>query len=631
MNLLLLLIVVPLVSAFLMLVSPASGMRNFLVRFASIILIALSVLLLIPATVSGLFSLRDVHSELINQAMFVTEMGVALYILFASVRNWKFIGARIASVLILVQAALMTYFELTYGHVIQASRNLFIDPFSVIMAQIIGIVGTLICIYAIGYMKDFHEHHTEVKDQQNFFFFTLFIFLSAMFGVVFANNLLWLYFFWEITTICSFLLIGYKGDEVSRNNAFRALWMNLLGGLAFAAGIIYLYLTSGTVELDHLLSLGKSAALLPAVLITFAGMAKSAQFPFSSWLLGAMVAPTPVSALLHSSTMVKAGVYIAVRLAPVLQGTTAGFMIALVGGLTFLLASFICISQSDAKKVLAYSTVANLGLVILCAGIGTYEAVWAGILLIIFHAISKCLLFLCVGVVEHKAGSRNIEDMDTLIVDMPKVAVMMLIGMAGMFLAPFGMLISKWAVLRAIVDASPVLAIIIVFGSAATMFFWVKWMGKLITVINPRSDLEDTLTRDEWIPLGLLSLATIGVCGLFPLIAWLFIDPYLMATYGHTTAMTQGNIVIMAIMLALVMLFPLSFLNYGKNVRVVDPYLGGANNNTAIGFTGSAGAVQSMGMRNYYMEGIFGEAQLARLGITTTVIFLLVMLGVAIL
>ena len=130
--------------------------------------------------------------------------------------------------------------------------------------------------------------------------------------------------------------------------------------------------------------------------------------------------------------------------------------------------------------MLAWSTVANLGLIVLCGGIGTYEAVWAGVLLIIFHAVAKCLLFLCVGVVEHKLHSRNIEDMSGLVVSMPRVSVMMQIGMAGMFLAPFGMLISKWAVLKAVVDASPLLSVFIVFGSSATLFFWVKWMGKLL-------------------------------------------------------------------------------------------------------------------------------------------------------
>jgi hypothetical protein len=124
-----------------------------------------------------------------------------------------------------------------------------------------------------------------------------------------------------------------------------------------------------------------------------------------------------------------------VRFAPVLSGTTEGLIIALVGGTTFALASFIAISQNNAKKVLTYSTIANLGLIVACAGVGTYNLMWVAILLIIFHAIARSLMFLCVGTVEHRIGSRNIEDMGGLIVRMPKLAIMMFIGMAGMFLA----------------------------------------------------------------------------------------------------------------------------------------------------------------------------------------------------
>jgi ech hydrogenase subunit A len=144
-----------------------------------------------------------------------------------------------------------------------------------------------------------------------------------------------------------------------------------------------------------------------------------------------MVAPTPVSALLHSSTMVKAGVYILVRLAPIFQATFSGYVLAFIGAMTFLLASAIAISQSNAKRVLAYSTIANLGLIVACAGIGTYEAIWAAILLIIFHAISKSLLFLSVGTVEHKIDSRDIEDMNGLIVRMPRIAAAMVVALPG--------------------------------------------------------------------------------------------------------------------------------------------------------------------------------------------------------
>jgi ech hydrogenase subunit A len=369
----------------------------------------------------------------------------------------------------------------------------------------------------------------------------------------------------------------------------------------------------------------------PAALLCFAGITKSAQLPFSSWLLGAMVAPTPVSALLHSSTMVKAGVYLIVRLAPVLSGTAPGIVVALVGGITFLVGSFAAISASDAKKVLAHSTIANLGLIVLCGGIGSYEAVWAAILLIVFHAVAKCLLFLCVGVVEHKLHSRDIEAMTGLILKMPRISVMMQIGMAGMFLAPFGMLISKWAVLKAVVDTYPVLAGFIVFGSAATLFFWVKWMGKLIEVVGPHENVEKSIGFGEWFALYSLATLTFGTCLFFPLISSAFIEPYVIEVYGKTATMAHGNFVIMAIMLAMITLFPLSSLNYGRGVKVVDAYLGGANTSSNVRFLGAAGQEQDMVIKNYYFRDILSEPRLLRYGVLLGTSLLLLLLGVVLL
>ncbi|MGA3007000.1 MAG: proton-conducting transporter membrane subunit, partial [Opitutaceae bacterium] len=357
--------------------------------------------------------------------------------------------------------------------------------------------------------------------------------------------------------------------------------------------------------------------LLPAALLCFAGITKSAQLPFSSWLLGAMVAPTPVSALLHSSTMVKAGVYLVLRMAPVVTGTHVGLMVALVGGLTFVVASLAAITTSDAKRVLAWSTIANLGLIVLCGGIGTPEAIWAGVLLIVFHALAKCLLFLCVGVVEHKIHSRNIEDMSGLVLRMPRVAIMMQIGMAGMFLAPFGMLISKWAVLKAIVDAYPMLSVFIAFGSAATLFFWVKWMGKLVQVVGPAERVKKELVLGEAIALYGLSVATFLACLLFPLISVLLIEPYVAGVYGPFVALSlgQGNTLIMMIMMAMVLLFPLSFIGYGRGVKVVDAYLGGANAQSSGQFRSMADSVQDVKIGNYYLHNLLSESWLSRWGV----------------
>jgi ech hydrogenase subunit A len=442
-----------------------------------------------------------------------------------------------------------------------------------------------------------------------------------MFGICFSNNLFWLFFFWEVTTVCSFLLIRYKGDEQSIKNAFWALRWNLLGGFAFLLGIVYIYMAAHTVELDKVLALPKALILLPVALISFAGMTKSAQLPFSSWLVGAMVAPTPVSALLHSSTMVKAGVYIVLKFAAVLNGTMVGFLVALIGIVTFLIGSFICISQNDAKKVLAYSTIANLGLIILCAGVGTYESVWAGILLIIFHAVSKGLLFLCVGTIENTIGSRKIEDMSGLIMRMPRLSVMLQIGIAGMFLAPFGMLISKWAVLRALLDYNPFFAIFLVYGSAATLFFWVKWLGKLLVIDRPYHNLEGRVSKDQWSALGVLTMLTVLICAFFSPVANAMIEPYVFMVYGRMIEMGAGNVTIMGIMVSMLALFPLGFLQSFRRVKITDAYLAGANTGQrSHQFTNSLGGTSDMSMRSYYLDKYFSEPVLMRCGVWLTVL-----------
>ena len=211
------------------------------------------------------------------------------------------------------------------------------------------------------------------------------------------------------------------------------------------------------------------------------------------------MAPTPTSALLHSATMVKAGVYLLIRLAPAMEGNLAGLMVTTIGGFTFLVTSMLAISQDDGKKVLAYSTLSNLGLITACAGVGMHEAVWAAILLMMFHAVSKSLMFLSVGAVENCTGSRNIEDMHGLIVKLPGLAYVMIIGIAGMFLAPFGMLISKWAALKAYVDSGSILLVIfLVFGSATTLFYWTKWLGTLVAVHHHSERLNNVTKKSEW-------------------------------------------------------------------------------------------------------------------------------------
>jgi ech hydrogenase subunit A len=619
------LIILPLVAGGSFLFITSDALRRLLVAAtAGVVCLGSILLAAAPGVVPSIRVPFDAHA--INLAMLAVEIAMAIYIIYVGARAWNALIVLLAA----AQLAVLLWFEFKFGESAKVSRNLLVDQFSVLMALINGIVGGGICLYALAYMREYHQSsHPEISDRRPLFFALLFVFMGAMFGLVFSNNLLWLGFFWEITTLCSFLLIGYSRTPEADNNALRALVMNLAGGLAFTLAAVEFFKRSGELDLSSLITSKSSIALLPAALFCFAGVTKSAQLPFSSWLLGAMVAPTPVSALLHSSTMVKAGVYLVLRMAPIVAHTRVGLLLAIVGGLTFVVGSFSAITSNDAKRVLAHSTIANLGLIVLCGGIGTPQAVWAGILLIVFHAVAKCLLFLCVGIVEHEVHSRDIEAMSGLIRRMPQVALMMLIGMAGMFLAPFGMLISKWAVLKAVVDASPMLSIFIVFGSSATLFFWAKWMGKLLQIDHADVRIARELSAGEFVSMYGLAAATFSACLFFPLISSRLAEPYVRSVFGQAGFFAQGNLIIMGLMMAIVLLFPFTFLQRARNVKVVESYLGGANVHDNTHFLGAGNATRDVAMGNYYLRDLLNEQWLSRRGGLISTLLLAIMLGVA--
>lgn len=634
------LILFPTVIALILLAVKNDAARGGIVK-ASAGLIALgSIALAVLYFVNGGGVTLAFDSEVISYAMMVIEIFIAIVVIFLGIKYRHYW----ASVLAAIQTPLMIWFELAKGHGIEVSYNLYVDGLSVIMALIIGIIGSLITVYALGYMKDFQQHNADKPDRRPFFFFIMFVFLAAMFGIVTSNNLIWMYFFWEITSLSSFFLIGYTKTDEAIKNSFRALIMNLGGGLGFCFAILFLGIVCNTVELSGLLSGGAAGTwgyylTIPVACLAFAGITKAAQMPFSSWLLGAMVAPTPVSALLHSSTMVKAGVFLIIKLAPLmgvwlpgyeqsysaLYYNYAGLMVMLVGGITFLVASLVAISQSNAKRVLAYSTVANLGLIVCCGGIGTSAAVWAGIMLIIFHAIAKSLLFLSVGTAEHRIGSRDIEDMDGLFTRVPNVAKFMIIGICGMFIAPFGMLISKWAAMVSFINSgNPFLILLLVFGSAATLFFWAKWLGKLCAVVAGQDDHEkEGIPGEEKAVLGTLATLTVAVCLFFPILSSGIVVPYLSGVFSdiETGMLSSGNIVIMSLMVATLILIVAFF--YGKsNKRIVPIYLSGENVGDNVSFRNSLKQAQPVQLKNWYMNSYFGEKRMNRIGIISTVIIL---------
>jgi ech hydrogenase subunit A len=319
--------------------------------------------------------------------------------------------------------------------------------------------------------------------------------------------------------------------------------------------------------------------------------------------------------LLHSATMVKAGVYLIIRLSPLLGDSSVGKIVTLVGGVTFLACSLMAITQSDAKKILAYSTIANLGLIVICASVGTQESLWAAILLVIFHSVSKSLLFISVGSVEHQIGSRNVEDMDILTRVSKRLSLYMMIGIAGMFLAPFGMLISKWVAMKAFIDSDNILIVIILaYGSAATLFYWAKWLGKLVANANVKNLEKQSFRKDEEIPIMILSALVVISCFSFPLISKYALVPYLTGLF-HTDALVpigSSDVKIMLYMLSMLIILPISFIPIykGDKRRRVPIYMAGENTGNNQSFHGSMGVTRKVELRNWYMESYFGVKRL---------------------
>jgi len=296
------------------------------------------------------------------------------------------------------------------------------DGLSLLFLLLISGIGTLISIYAGGYL---HGHPQEGR-----FFGILFFFMGAMLGVVASDNLLALFIFWELTSISSYLLIGFNHEEKrSRSSALQALLVTFAGGQAMLVGLILIGFAGGSFSLQELLASPEAlrqSGLYPAILLLILAGAftKSAQTPFHFWLPGAMAAPTPVSAYLHSATMVTAGVFLLARLSPLLGSTELWFwLVSSVGCATMLTGAILAIGQTDLKRLLAYTTVSALGTMTLLIGIGSDLAAKAAVAFLLVHSLYKGALFMVAGAVDHETHTRDVRDLGGLIRHMPVTAV----------------------------------------------------------------------------------------------------------------------------------------------------------------------------------------------------------------
>ncbi|GAB2576930.1 monovalent cation/H+ antiporter subunit A [Nitrincola alkalisediminis] len=305
------------------------------------------------------------------------------------------------------------------------------DGLAFLFALLILGIGLLIILYARYYLS--------AKDSMGKFYAYLILFMTAMLGIVLSNNLIQLWMFWELTSISSFLLISFwHGKTEGRKGARMALTVTGAGGLALLAGLILIGKIVGSYDLEVVISSGDlirahGAYPVALVLILLGAFTKSAQFPFHFWLPHAMAAPTPVSAYLHSATMVKAGIFLMARFYPALSGTELWFIIVSMTGLaTLLLGAYTALFKHDIKGLLAYSTISHLGLITLLLGMDTQLAAIAAIFHIINHAIFKASLFMAAGIIDHEAGTRDMRRLNGLWKFMPYTATLAMVAAASM-------------------------------------------------------------------------------------------------------------------------------------------------------------------------------------------------------
>lgn len=306
-----------------------------------------------------------------------------------------------------------------------------LDGLSLLFALLILIIGLLIILYSRYYLK---KHENIGK-----FYSLLLTFMGSMLGIVLSSNLILMLIFWELTSLVSFLLISFWNDKQdARRGARMALAVTGGGGLALLAGVLLIGQVVGSYELDNVLAaadLIKAHALYPVilVLVLLGAFTKSAQFPFHFWLPHAMQAPTPVSAYLHSATMVKAGIFLMARLYPVLAGTPEWFyLVSFTGMVTLLLGAYVALFKHDMKGLLAHSTVSHLGLITLLFGMGTKLAAVAAVFHVINHATFKASLFMATGIIDHETGTRDMRRINGLWQFMPYTATLSMVAAASM-------------------------------------------------------------------------------------------------------------------------------------------------------------------------------------------------------
>jgi hydrogenase-4 component D len=367
--------------------------------------------------------------------------------------------------------------------------GVFLDPLSSLLLLVVTVIGFLSVLYSSRYLRESNREHPVAAAAQRRYYFWLLLFVASMVGVAVSPNFLQLLIFWELTTVCSWALISFRQDAASLRSGFKALVMTHVGGAFFLGAVLVLFATTGSFEFTALAGLPDRLRPWVFAMLMLAAWAKAAQVPFHTWLPDAMAAPTPVSAYLHAAAMVKAGVYLMAR--SLISGWAMPPQIGVVLGAMALLTMFVALSyyfvQDDLKRLLAYSTIAHLGYVLLgvaLGALGSTVGLRGGVLHIICHGFAKATLFLCAGAVAYITGTRRISDLGGVARVMPLTATAFFVGVLAVTgVPPLACFWSKFMLLAGAIQLGgvigPVLLVLVLVESLVS-FGWLVHIGQKV-------------------------------------------------------------------------------------------------------------------------------------------------------
>ena len=371
------------------------------------------------------------------------------------------------------------------------------------MALISSFLGLIIVLYSFGYLN-------HAQNQNEYYFFVV-VFLGAMMGITLTTNLVFLYIFWEISAVCCWRLIGFNREKEYVRRANKAFLITGAGAIVMLAGFLMIYQQYGTFDLLALR--GKEISDAAMLLILFGILSKSATLPLHSWIADAGVAPTPATALLHAAVLVKIGVYVYARLFAVTFEVQAVWhtVVPVIAAVSALVSAGAAIMENDIKRIIAYSTVSQIGFIFLGLSVGGETALAGGLMYILMHAISKAGLFLCAGIVEHGLHTKDIRKMGGLYKAMPATAAsFFLCAFSVMGIPPFGGFFSKYLVVNGAVEAGhPYLAIVFVIGAVMTVIYLLRVFVKVFLGEGNQENVPQEGSRSMVFSVALLAALSI--------------------------------------------------------------------------------------------------------------------------